>query len=110
MAKCANPDYRRARDAYLAPRYGISPDDYEALVEAQGGGCAICTRWPGESLQVDHDHKLGNTRAAVRGLLCSDCNEAMLPAAHDRPEVLERGARYLQNPPARAVLEARLVN
>jgi hypothetical protein len=104
LVRCADPANRRARNAYLAPRYGITQDDYEQLVELQGGLCAICRRWPGDSLQVDHDHALGATREAVRGLLCSDCNEALLPAARDRADVCRRAGDYLDDPPARRVL------
>ncbi|MBM3661163.1 MAG: hypothetical protein FJW95_16895 [Actinobacteria bacterium] len=45
------------------------------MLEAQGGGCAICGRPEpeGGSLHVDHDHETG----AVRGLLCFRCNGAL---------------------------------
>lgn len=48
--------------------------DYERMLEAQGGGCAICGRKPGERrLHIDHDHKT----LAVRGVLCFRCNSAL---------------------------------
>src|SRR5690349_4999135 len=55
----------------LRRNYGISLEDYDAFVAAQGGKCALCqTPPPGGSrngFRVDHDHKTG----AVRGLLCN---------------------------------------
>ena len=48
--------------------YGLSQDDYVAMLEKQEYRCAICNRM--ERLVVDHDHETG----AVRGLLCNICN------------------------------------
>jgi hypothetical protein len=60
------------RRSYLKRRFGITPEDYDAMLDRQGGVCAICKREPRTdiSLHVDHDHSTG----AVRGLLCFDCN------------------------------------
>lgn len=60
------------KDWALKKRYGISLQQYNALVELQGGNCKICEsnknlRRP---LVVDHCHKTG----VVRGLLCDSCN------------------------------------
>lgn len=50
---------------------GVTDEQYERLLAAQGGGCAICGNPPKtRRLHVDHDHKTG----AVRGLLCYRCN------------------------------------
>lgn len=49
----------------------LAPGDYERMLEAQGGGCAICETKPKtRRLHVDHDHRTGR----VRGLLCFRCN------------------------------------
>jgi hypothetical protein len=60
-------------------RYGISHDEYVALLEKQNGACAICgittsnnSRTSGR-LFVDHCH----SSKKVRGLLCSRCNHAL---------------------------------
>src|SRR5262249_25935193 len=65
-------DPRRERDQHLRRTFGISLDDYEALLFAQGRACAICGHVPdvGTALHVDHDHRTG----LVRGLLCFKCN------------------------------------
>lgn len=66
---------RRERAGYLKRTFGITLDEYDALLAAQGGGCAICNRPPNEtiSLHVDHDHTTGRTR----GILCVRCNNAL---------------------------------
>ena len=80
--------------------YGITEDEYAALLEAQGGTCAICcnletrthhmTGRPYE-LTIDHDHETGR----VRGLLCSKCNRA-IGALGDSHESIMRVVDYLK--------------
>jgi hypothetical protein len=61
---------RRPRAAQL----GVTDAEYDRLLAAQGGGCAICGNPPKtRRLHVDHDHKTGR----VRGLLCHRCNRAL---------------------------------
>src|SRR5271166_977332 len=58
-------------------RYNLSIADYNSMLVAQGGVCAICKRHPGKadhgSLHVDHCHNTGT----IRGLLCMRCNTAI---------------------------------
>jgi len=54
-------------------RYGMSPEEYEELLEEQLNCCACCgssnpKRKSG--FVIDHDHNTG----LVRGLLCHNCN------------------------------------
>lgn len=85
----------------IKERYGITPEQYWALYEAQGGTCYICERATGKvrKLAVDHDHKTGY----VRGLLCKPCNSVL---AHLRDDVLAayRLNMYLRYPPAFEVI------
>jgi len=79
---------------YDLKRKGISLAEYEALLEKQGGQCAICgqaDKW--FRLAVDHCH--GTHR--IRGLLCSQCNRG-IGFFKDKPELLERAAQYLRWP------------
>ncbi len=79
------------RNAYLLRTFGISNQDYDALLAAQGGGCAICGRPPSKAaLHVDHDHETGR----VRGLLCVGCNNA-LGQFRDDVELLARATSYV---------------
>lgn len=61
----------RRRSANLKQLYGITLADFELLVEAQGGGCAVCGAV--DQLVVDHHHLSGR----VRGVLCGFCNRAL---------------------------------
>lgn len=64
---------RQARRRHLLKKkYGITLEEYDAMLEAQGGVCALCGSPPpeGKVLAVDHCHN----SQRVRGLLCSHCN------------------------------------
>lgn len=71
-------------------RYGLTRDQYEALIIRSAGACAICEEVPTGTLYVDHDHDTG----AVRGLLCSHCN-FLLGNARNSPDRLLAAAAYL---------------
>ena len=82
-------------------RYGITPEQYWALYEAQGGSCYICQRATGKAkrLSVDHDHASGY----VRGLCCSTCNN-IFAHLRDDPVAAQRIVEYLNEPPAFRVI------
>lgn len=64
----------KMRARKLKRKYGITPEQYDALFEMQAGVCALCQKSePNRRLAVDHDHKTG----AVRGLLCTACNRTL---------------------------------
>ena len=55
-------------------RYGLTEADYQRMLRAQNGLCAICGRPPKKyKLAVDHDH----TTKKVRALLCIPCNSRL---------------------------------
>jgi len=92
-------EHRRARNREA--RFGVTPGQFAALLDQQGGCCAICgTTDPGKrDWNVDHDHGCcpgrGNTCGqCVRGLLCGKCN-LMIGGANDDPNILIAAARYL---------------
>lgn len=63
----------------LRRQYKLTPETYGAILDSQGGACAICKVPPsGKRLSVDHDHACcpGEVTcgACVRGLLCDGCN------------------------------------
>jgi hypothetical protein len=81
--------YGGTREYHLRRRYGITGADFEAMVQAQGGTCAVCD---GKPEHVDHDHATGE----VRGVLCFNCNQA-LGNARDDLKVLKGLAAYLRS-------------
>lgn len=97
--RASNPDaYRNSvRDATLRAKYGVGQADYEAMLKAQGGGCAICGRtnpgvsW-GRNLHIDHDHSSGR----IRGLLCQPCNTS-IGKFNDDPALLRKAAAYIEH-------------
>jgi hypothetical protein len=84
----ANPD--KKRDWQLRNAYGITLVQYNELLEAQGGLCAICREASERTLHVDHCH----TTKRVRSLLCTECNTG-LGKFRDRPDLLRAAAEYL---------------
>jgi hypothetical protein len=65
---------RTRRRHLLKVKYGITLEQYEEMLEAQGGVCKICKQPPGERLlAVDHCHN----SLQVRGLLCGRCNTSL---------------------------------
>jgi hypothetical protein len=73
-------------------KYGLTPEQYDAMHEAQEGLCAICSNYQVgvNSLSVDHCHTTGS----VRSLLCMKCNSA-LGLLNDDPELLTKARHYL---------------
>lgn len=74
-----------SRTYHLERRYGLSAQDVDAMVEAQGGLRAVCGVRP--PADVDHDHVTGS----VRGVLCSGCNQG-LGSFRDSAAALRRAA------------------
>lgn len=86
-----NPEaYELRRREHQLRRYGITPAEYDRLLEEQAGRCRVCAAEPDGVLDVDHDHDTG----AVRGLLCRRCNRG-IGLWKDDPELLRRAADYL---------------
>lgn len=63
-------------------KYGLTAEEWLAILEAQGGVCAICERVPKSGRWVtDHRHRPGwrklpaiVRRRYVRGVICAFCN------------------------------------
>lgn len=70
------------RASHLKRKFGISIEQYNTLLKAQDGRCAICKKLPEEftkqnrRLAVDHDHT--PLTGEVRGLVCYRCNRYVI--------------------------------
>lgn len=63
-------DYNRRANL---KQYGITIEQFDAMVISQGGRCALCQKTVEHTLNVDHCHQTSQ----VRGLLCRGCNVAL---------------------------------
>jgi len=81
--------YGGSREYHLRRRYGIGGAEFDELLAAQGGRCAICGA--GDPEHVDHDHRTG----WVRGILCFNCNGG-LGQFRDDPAFLASAIAYLK--------------
>jgi hypothetical protein len=81
---------RRAR---LKSNYGMTPEQWREMFEAQGCKCAICgSEHPNAKAgwNTDHCHKSGR----VRFILCAHCNRG-LGAFRDNPDWMRKAADML---------------
>jgi recombination endonuclease VII len=85
--RATDPDFR---DRERARRYGLSLEEFRAILERQGNACAICRR-SGVRLYIDHCH----VTRMVRRLLCGKCNTG-LGFFGDDPVRLRAAAEYLE--------------
>jgi hypothetical protein len=87
----SNAEHReRARLSKIKKVYGISPEQYAAMLTAQQGGCGLCKK-KDRRLCVDHCH----ATQVVGGLLCNKCNTG-LGCFDDDPELLRAAIAYLR--------------
>ena len=82
---CKDRERERSRAKIRATnlrKYGLTPDQYDDILEEQSGVCAICgnTCATGRNLAVDHCHTTGE----VRGLLCFNCNSKLAVLEDER--------------------------
>jgi hypothetical protein len=88
-------DTERYADYDLKRRFGFSMGEYNLMIKAQGGVCAICANNdPGsrtKRFHVDHCHDSGR----IRGLLCQSCNNG-IGRFRDKPDLLRLAAEYLE--------------
>lgn len=104
---CRAATARKAHRKQRLAVYAITPAEYQALFEAQGGLCAGCGESRRYNLHVEHDHKRERevgAKRSIRGLACARCN-SVLRKVRDNPVILESLAWYLREPPARKVLD-----
>lgn len=101
--------YYRNKEAILAKQkertsrnkrahFNLSNAEFAAMLEAQGGVCAICgTPEPGgKGWALDHDHSMDQRdKKSHRGVLCPRCN-LILGHAKDAESILASAIGYLE--------------
>lgn len=82
---------KHRRRIHYQQAYGMTVEQYDIMLAAQGGVCAIGGESPSgkRPLVIDHDHATG----AVRQLLCYGCNRAL--HVLEAPELLSKAQAYL---------------
>ena len=85
-----------SRRSHLKIKFNITLEDYNIMLEAQNGVCAICSNTEmnnvNKVLCVDHNHETKK----IRGLLCGKCNTG-LGHLNDNIELLINAIKYLKN-------------
>lgn len=86
--------FRGRKNRKLKHLYGMTYQEYMAMLKQQDGVCAICRNKETtvnvknskvQKLSVDHDHVTGK----IRALLCTACNKALGLLNDDPTRVLE---------------------
>lgn len=87
-----------SREGRLLSEYDITQEDYNRMLESQGGVCKICEKPEDKvigskviELAVDHCHSSGK----VRGLLCQRCNTG-IAKFDDSTDNLRAAITYLE--------------
>lgn len=84
-------------------RYGLSLEEWQGILDRQGGVCGVCKMTPDSgTLHIEHEHVRGwkkmapdNRKRFVRGLCCFVCNTRWVGRGAT-PEKLRAAAVYLE--------------
>lgn len=92
------------RDQHLRWKYGIGLWLAREIAREQLGRCPICLQpISADTDAIDHDHSFASgDRRGVRGIVHCSCNVTISRIKEDRTGLI---SEYLENPPARRVLE-----
>ena len=103
---CKSCTSENAHWRHIKATYGLTKEDYNILLEAQGFRCAICgtteqTNSKMSRFCVDHEHddthrRGTKDRSKIRGLLCNNCNHG-IGKFQDDPELLRKAISYLES-------------
>ena len=90
-----NPEKQQANARrYGLRRFGITPEQYDAMLASQQYSCAICRKHQTlfkRRLAVDHNHETGK----VRSLLCDNCNKG-IGCLQEDPAIFTAALDYLK--------------
>jgi Recombination endonuclease VII len=110
---CTDCRKKKVRSTTRATRvletHYITEEETTAILNAQGGVCAITKKSMPYNLDIDHDHALERElieagmspgeahRRSIRGLLSKQANRRLLPAVRDDVGVLRAAIDYLEH-------------
>lgn len=108
-------DKLKARHRHILKNFNLTVADFGRIWAAQNMCCAVCktgTRDPYSGMAIDHDHRCCPTvptcGKCTRGIIHAvKCNYQLLGRQSDVPSFYYGVAEYLENPPAREVLDGR---
>ena len=93
--KSNNPEKSKelSRKTHIMRKFGITIAEYDSMLAAQNGVCAICedTCSTGYKLAVDHNHITGK----IRALLCKNCNTA-IGLLKENTNTMNKAINYLE--------------
>jgi hypothetical protein len=91
--KC-KPCHEKVKFKSKVGAYGISVNEFYAMIEKQNNCCAICNKSlnPKKHTHIDHDHFTNK----VRGILCHYCNTAIGLFKEDK-DVMQKAIEYLSH-------------
>lgn len=92
--KTSDHGKRSVKNTYLKSHFGITIEEYDALLIKQQHKCAICGKHQSElyqSFDVDHNHETKK----VRGLLCNQCNQG-IGYLQESIEIITKSLEYLR--------------
>ncbi len=87
------PRYKETyKKRYYKYAYGLPHGEFEAMLQAQNGKCAICEKILTDDSPpyLDHCHETGN----ARGILCQHCNSG-IGFLKDSPIIVSKALAYL---------------
>lgn len=87
-AQWARDNTDKTREYRIKNRYGLTTEQFTAMMLAQGSKCAICETDLTVPV-IDHNHDTGE----VRGILCVGCNTKL--AAYEDKVAMEASMAYL---------------
>lgn len=92
-SKWAKDNKETRKDTVLKYQYGISLEQYNAILEIQEHKCLVCREdlVPGRQTHLDHRH----SDEQVRGILCHSCN-CTLGIAEENVNRLRMLANYIE--------------
>lgn len=92
--KWGTDNWLHKRNYMIKYTYGITPEQYQQLLEKQNYSCAVCGKHETDfarKLAIDHDHQTNE----IFGLLCQTCNHTLI-GKHRNPELFLKAAEYLR--------------